>query len=351
MEGGGHDDARVARASVMKVLVLLTGGTLLMSANVDGHYTLEQTFARNLVAEVPALARIAELDAKLVFALDSANMRPREWQVLAREVHAGVASGKYDGIVIVHGTDTMAYSASALALMLGPLPCPVVFTGAQRPLAEARSDAAQNLVDAAIVATLPVPEVVVAFGSRGLRGCRATKRDAWDYDAFDSPNEAPLVKLGIGVERGGHVRAPGVLAPLDDRLEPSVLAVRVFPGLDPRLVTGAVRAGVKGLVLEAYGVGTLPCHEGSLIPAIEEVTALGAPVVVVSQCLRGHVDFTRYEGALLTAKAGAISGGDMTVEAALAKLMIGLGRYGAGDELRAYFARSVVGERTPEASA
>lgn len=333
--------------SRLKLLVLLTGGTLLMSASQDGPYTLEQAFARNLVAEVPALARIAELDAKLVFALDSANMRPENWRVLAREVHAGIDSGRYDGVVVVHGTDTMAYSASALALMLGPLPCPVVFTGAQRPLAEARSDAAQNLVDAALVATLAVPEVVVAFGSRGLRGCRATKRDAWDYDAFDSPSAAPLVKLGIGVEVAPHVRVAERLGPLDDRLETSVLAVRVFPGLDPKLVIGAVRAGVKGLVLEAYGTGTLPCLEGSLIPAIEESTARGVPVMVVSQCLRGHVDLTRYEGAVLAARAGAISGGDMTVEAALTKLMIGLGRHGSGPALEHYLAASVVGERTP----
>jgi L-asparaginase len=329
---------------VKKVLVLLTGGTLLMSSSHDGRYSLEQAFARDLVAEVPALARIAELDAKLVFAMDSANMQPGNWQVLAREVHAAVASGAYDGVVVVHGTDTMAYSASALALMLGPLPCPVVFTGAQRPLAEARSDAAQNLVDAAIVASLAVPEVVVTFGSRGLRGCRATKRDAWDYDAFDSPNEAPLVKLGIGVEVAPHVRAAGPLMPLDDRLDPSVLAVRVFPGLDPRLVTGAVRAGVRGLVLEAYGTGTLPCADGSLIPAIREATSRGVPVVVVSQCLRGHVDLTRYEGAVRTAEAGAMSGFDMTVEAAIAKLMIGLARHGTGPALREYFAQSVVGE-------
>ena len=332
----------------MKLLVLLTGGTLLMSAaeGKGGAYTLEQAFARDLVSEVPALARIAELDAKLVFAIDSADMRPDKWQVLAREVHAGVGSGKYDGVVVVHGTDTMAYSATALSLMLGDLPRPVVFTGAQRPLAEARSDAAQNLVDAALVATLAVPEVVVAFGSRGLRGCRSTKRDAWDYDAFDSPNCPPLVKLGIGVEVAGHVRAARELAELDDRLEPSVLAVRVFPGLDPRLVLGAIRSGVKGLVLEAYGTGTLPCLEGSLIPALEEANERQVPVVLVSQCLRGHVDLTRYEGALKASRAGAISGGDMTVEAAIAKLMIGLGRFGAGDELRRYFATSAVGELT-----
>jgi L-asparaginase len=309
-----------------------------------GPLTLDaERTARDLVAEVPSLARIAELDTRLLFQMDSANMQPADWITIAREVHTHLPS--YDGIVIVHGTDTMAYTASALALMLGPLPKPVVLTGSQKPIVEVRTDARQNLIDAALVATLPVPEVAIACGSRALRGSRATKRDAWGFSAFDSPNLPALVELGIGVELGPHVRKPSAMAPFDERLEPRVLAVRVFPGLDPDLLRGAIRLGVRGLVLEAYGTGTLPNLVGSLIPALEEARERGVPVVVVSQCLRGFVDLQRYEGGAAAAVAGAISGGDMTVEAALAKMMIGLARHGTGEELRAYFASSVVGER------
>jgi L-asparaginase len=300
----------------------------------------DERTSRDMVVEVPSLSRVAELDTRLLFQMDSADMQPSDWLTLAREVHRELP--RYDGIVVVHGTDTMAYTASALALLLGPLPKPVVLTGSQKPLVDVRTDARQNLVDAALVATLPVPEVSIVFHSRALRGARSTKKDAWGFDAFDSPQLAPLVELGLDVEVASHVRAPAELGTFDDRLEPRVLAVRVFPGLDPLLVRGAVRAGVKGLVLEGYGTGNVPL---SLIPALEQAKASNVPVVVVSQCLRGFVDLGRYEGGVMAAEVGAISAKDMTVEAAVAKLMVGLGRFGTGDALRQYFASGMVGER------
>jgi L-asparaginase len=320
-----------------RLLLLLTGGTLMMSPELR---TQNGPTSRDLVREIPSLGRVAELETKLLFAMDSANMQPADWLTLAREVHAELPN--YDGIVVVHGTDTMAYTASALGLLLGPLPKPVILTGSQRPLMEARSDARQNLVDAVLVATLPVPEVAVVMHSRALRGVRATKRDAWGFDAFDSPNLAPLVELGIDVHVATHVRPHADVVAFDDRLEPRVLAVRVFPGLDPALVRGAIRAGVRGLVLEGYGTGNVPT---TLLPALEDARSHGVPVVVVSQCFRGFVDLTRYEGGEMASKAGAISARDMTVEAAVAKLMIGLARFGNTDDLRAWFTSSVVGER------
>jgi L-asparaginase len=323
-----------------RLLLLLTGGTLLMHAEGKRTTLDDEAASRDLALEAPTLARIADIDTRLLFRMDSANMQPADWLTLAREVHQELPN--YDGIVVVHGTDTMAYTASALGLLLGPLPKPVVLTGSQKPLVDVRTDARQNLIDAAHVATLAVPEVAIVMHSRALRGVRATKKDAWGFDAFDSPHLAPLVDLGLDVEVAAHARGPAALEALDDRLEPRVLAVRLFPGLDPALVRGALRAGVKGLVLEGYGTGNIPA---SLIPALEDARTRGVPVVVVSQCLRGLVDFDRYDGGVAAAAAGAISAGDMTVEAALAKLMIGLGRYGNSEELRRYVVRSVVGER------
>jgi L-asparaginase len=329
--------------SQARLLLLLTGGTLLMTpAGGEGKRISldEERTSRDMVFEVPSLGRLAHFDTRLLFQMDSANMQPSDWLTLAREVHSQLDA--YDGIVVVHGTDTMAYTASALALLLGPVPKPVVLTGSQKPLADVRTDARQNLVDAALVATLAVPEVSIVMHSRALRGARATKKDAWGFDAFDSPHVAPLVELGLDVEVAPHVRPASELAPFDDRLEPRVLAVRVFPGLDPALVRGAVRAGVKGLVLEGYGTGNVP---RTLLPALEEARSRNVPVVVVSQCLRGFVDLERYEGGVMAREAGAISAKDMTVEAAVAKLMVGLGRYGTSDALRTWFESSVVGER------
>ncbi len=335
--------------SMPKVLVLHTGGTIMMkpSGAHEGAPLTPDVYGRDLATELPSLVRIAELETRILLTMDSGDLQPQDWITIAREVHAAAADPTIDGIVIVHGTDTMAYTASALGLLLGAMPKPVVLTGAQRPLTQARTDARENLIDAVIVATLPVPEVSIVFASRALRGVRATKRDAWAFDAFDSPNCAPLVELGLGVEVAKHVRSRGALAPFDPRLEPRVLAVRVFPGIDPAIVLGAVSAGVRGLVLEAYGTGNFPHLSGSLIPALQTARQRGVPVLVVSQCLRGFVDMTAYAGGTEAKAAGAISGGDMTVEAAIAKLMIGLARYDDPAILRAWLEADVSGERAP----
>jgi L-asparaginase len=193
---------------------------------------------------------------------------------------------------------------------------------------------------------MPVPEVGVAFGSKLLRGCRAVKLDAWAMTAFGSPGCAPLAELGVTVELAPHVLPPRAPAPFDARIEPRVLAVRVFPGLDPRLLLGALRADVRGVVLEGYGAGNIPHLENSLVPVLEEAARRDVPVVIVSQCARGAVDLSRYEGSAAGAKAGAVGAGTMTAEAAVAKLMIALGRAEGSrvDAARAAFARSWAGE-------
>src|SRR5580700_4405195 len=330
-----------------QVLVLHTGGTLMMRPELAGAGVplTPDVYGRDLAAELPSLVRIAEIQTRILFTMDSGDMQPADWIAIASEVHAAAEDDSVDGVVIVHGTDTMAYTASALGLLLGPIPKPVVLTGAQRPLTFARTDARENLIDAVLVATLPVPEVTIAFASRAVRGVRATKRDAWAFDTFDSPNCAPLVELGLGVDVAKHVRPRGALAAFDPRLDPRVLAVRVFPGIDPSLVRGAVRVGVRGLVLEAYGTGNLPHLGSSLIPALEEARERGVPVLVVSQCLRGFVDMGAYAGGSRAREAGAISGGDMTVEAAIAKLMIGLARHDEPAALRAWLEADISGER------
>jgi L-asparaginase len=332
------------RSERARVLVVHTGGTLMMR---DAGETLApDAYGRDLLAELPMLQRIGDIETRVLCNLDSGDMQPLHWIALAREVHDALSSNAYEGVVVIHGTDTMAYTASALALLLGGLPKPVVLTGAQRPLVEVRTDARENLINACLIATLDVPEVTIAFTARAFRGVRAIKRDAWAFDAFESPNCPPLVELGLGVDVAGHVRPRGALAPFDDRLEPRVLALRVFPGIDPKLIEGALHVGIRGLVLEAYGTGNLPHLEGSLIPALTEARARGVPVLVVSQCPRGFVEMTRYQGGAEAEAAGAISGGDMTVEAAIAKLMIGLGRYEDAAELARFLRADVVGELT-----
>jgi L-asparaginase len=144
--------------------------------------------------------------------------------------------------------------------------------------------------------------------------------------AFGSPSCPPLAELGIGVHVAPHILPPRPLEPFDGRIDPRVLAVRTFPGLDPRVLLGALSASVRGLLIEAFGSGNVPCLENSLIPVLESAAATDVPVVIVSQSPRGAVDLTRYAGGVAAANAGAVGAGDMTPEAALAKLMVALGR-------------------------
>jgi L-asparaginase len=327
----------------MRLLMIHTGGTLLMQRSAGGALSADAV-TKDLLDELPVLRQVAEIDSRILFRLDSADMQPEHWVEIAKVVWEELEA--YDGFVILHGTDTMAYTASALAFLLPGLDRSVVLTGAQRPLSEVRTDARANLVDACHVATMKIPEVSVAFSSRVYRGCRVTKLDGWGMNAFGSPSCEPLVELGLGAHFASHVLPPRPKAPFDPRLEPRVLAVRVFPGLDPRLLQGALAAGVRGMVIEAFGAGNVPRLERSLIGVIESARAIDVPVVVVSQCPRGEVDLGAYEGGEAARGAGAIGAVDMTAEAALTKLMVTLGRAGEGRvaAAREAFSRAWVGE-------
>lgn len=286
-------------------------------------------YTADLLAELPVLRKLAEIETRILFNLDSSDMQPHHWVELARAVHE--ARETYDGIVIVHGTDTMAYTASALAFLVPGLDRSVVLTGSQAPITDIRTDGRANLVDAFHLATLRIPEVGIAFDSKLLRGCRSIKFDAWGLSCFSSLTCPPLAELGLGVQLAQHILPPRAPEPFDPRIEPRVIAVRTFPGLDPRLLLGALNAGVRGIVIEAFGVGNVPTLQNSLIPVIDAARSRDVPVVIVSQSPRGVVDLSRYGGGVAAGRAGAIGAGDMTTEAALAKLMITLGRAASAD--------------------
>lgn len=332
-----------------RVLLIFTGGTLWMrptdaesfrSVALAPEATRE---AHDISVEVPSLARLADYDVHRLFHLDSVDMTPAHWVAIAEAVMRGLAD--YDGVVVGHGTDTMAYTASAVALMLGPIDKPVVFTGAQRPLVAPRSDGRLNLIDAVTVATADVPEVSIVFGSKAFRAVCATKRDARSIDAFDSPACAPLVELGVDVAVADHVLAPSPRESHDFRLDPHVAVVRVIPGFGPSALDGALATGARGIVLEGYGSGAIPSADSRVLARLAQVVDSSVPVVVASQCYRGFVDLERYEGGRAARAAGVLAAGAMTTETAVAKLMVGLGRGLTGSALRDYFERDVVGEQ------
>lgn len=301
-------------------------------------------FFRTVRQRVPELTKLARLEFEVFSNVDSCEMQPELWTKLATRLHERLDD--FDGAVVTHGTDTLSDTASALSFMLRNLDKPVVLTGAQRPLGEVRSDARLNLIDAVTSAIEGPSEVTVCFDSHLYRGNRVRKVSIAEYDAFDSPNFPVLGTLGVQArfERGLSRRGKRTLWP---KLVPDVFLLRVFPGLDPSLVLGLLPR-IKGLVVEAYGAGNFPASKAlgrSLEPVFAEAAERNIPVVVVSQAHRNGVDLSLYESGALARSYGAISGGDLTLSAAVVKLMHGLAHLPRRG-LREYIERSVAGERS-----
>ena len=332
-----------------RVLLLHTGGTLGMPPR-DGDARARpgplapDRYARNLIEQVPELLQIATVETRILCNLDSSDIGPDEWVALADEIAA--ARAHHDGIVIAHGTDTMAYTASALSFALRGLDRPVILTGSQRPLGEVRSDARRNLIDAVDLATRDLPEVGVCFDGHLLRGNRATKGDAWSYAAFASPGCAPLARLGLDVEIAPHVRRDNGTFCCVAQFDPRVAALSVTPGFDPLLLGRMLDAGPRGLVLSAFGVGNVPSRVRPIAPVVRAAVDAGVTVLVITQARYGSVDLGLYENGAVLADAGARSGGDMGLEAATVKLMHALALHPNDAAARAaLLAADLAGER------
>src|SRR3954468_2436687 len=310
------------------VLVLHTGGTIGMVESPDGRAPEAGALAPYLDwivessrGELPPIAFL-ELDPPI----DSANATPDEWCDIARLLYEHRAD--HDGFVVLHGTDTMAYTSSALSFLLPSFGKPVVVTGSQIPIARTRSDGRQNLIGALQVAAhSDVQEATLLFGEVLLRGNRATKIDASGLDAFDSPRCPPLATLGIDIlVNRALVRRPDGPPRLNAGPLGAVAAVRLFPGFSASILANLCRPPLQGLVIEAYGAGNGPSDDRDFLAAIEAATLSGVVVVIVTQCVRGSVHPGAYATGSALIRAGAVPGFDMTSEAALSKLAVLLGQ-------------------------
>lgn len=261
-----------------------------------------------------------------------------------------------DGFVVLQGTDTMAYAASALSFMFQNLGKPVVFTGSQIPLREPYNDARKNLIMAIIFASSDtVSEVTIFFHDRLLRACRATKINTSRLLAFDSPNMDPLAVIGINIEEKEHLFLPpprGAFR-LRTEMDTRLVTLRLVPGFDDTMIIHMIRAAqgthLRGLILQLYGTGNMPSLKDDLIQCFKEATQAGVCVVVTTQCLTGSVLLGHYATGQALKNAGVVSAGDMTLEATTAKLAYLLGRQDLTmDEVRDLMGVDLRGELTPQ---
>lgn len=323
-----------------RVLLVHTGGTLgMMASEGEGQGLSRGPFLETILRQVPELESLADLELCVAFNLDSSSLEPSDILGLARLIRE--RSAVHDGVVLVHGTDTMAYTASVLGFLLADLGRPVVLTGSQRPLALVRSDARSNLVDAVILAGTGIPEVGIAFGDHWLRGVASDKVSVHRYEAFQSPNLPPLAELGLHVQIHPHAgRFLREVPAWADGLESALAVYAPFPGMP----WGLPPEGTRGVLLQAYGAGNLPMNRPDLQALLAHCRDREIPVVVTSQCLSGGVELGIYELGRMARERGCISGGHHTRWAALAKLGLVLGAGLGVEAVREAFALSWAGE-------
>ncbi|MBR2879719.1 MAG: asparaginase [Oscillospiraceae bacterium] len=330
-----------------KVLIIYTGGTIGMVETEDG-YATKSGYLHRVLGSMSELFHSGMPQWELIefeHICDSSNISIVDWSAMAHTIRDNYDI--YDGFVILHGTDTMAYTASALSFMLEGLGKTVVLTGAQIPIGHARSDARDNLIGSIIIAGEgKVPEVCLYFGKTLLRGNRATKVSADEMEAFASPNFPPLATAGIEIRYiDALVRPRGEKLNVVDFAEELPIAVlKIFPGIQFKMFENIMTENLKALVIEAFCVGNIPQYDAELLPLISKAADNGTIIVVCTQCLRGKVQLGAYETSSALKRAGAVSGGDMTVEAAVTKLRYLFAKRCSSERIKKYMETDLRGE-------
>ena len=325
-----------------RILLLTTGGTIASVAGDDG---LQPHRSGVMERELQQLRTYYDIEIQDVMCLDSSNIRPQEWQQIARVIFE--QRGSYDGIVVSHGTDTMAYTASAVSFMLPDLDVGVVFTGSQLPLTDVLSDGPDNLRTAFAMAATGQPGVFLAFDRKVMLGCRAVKIRATGFSAFESINAryaAQITGLGLTVDEAVIPKIKGP-ARLVDQISSEVFLLKLTPGLSPRIFDALKDMGYKGIVIEAFGLGGVNVL-GEGLSGIRSAVEAGISVVITTQCLYDSSDLRIYQVGNRLLELGVIQGRDMTTEAAMTKLMWAIGQGMSQKEIRKLFALSLAGEVT-----
>ena len=336
-----------------KVLLIYTGGTIGMNRNPHTG-ALEPFDFEHLLYNVPELKQFDMQIDTYQFSppIDSSDMSPQLWTDLSHVIADHYDS--YDGFVVLHGTDTMAYTASALSYMLENLTKPVIFTGSQLPIGQLRTDGKENLITSIEIAAAKdhegramVPEVGIYFNSHLLRGNRTTKQSADEFNAFESFNFPHLVDAGVNiVYHRDRMLQPDFTKPMTPhfRLDNNIIIFSLFPGIREDLIRHIIATpNLRAIVMRTYGSGNAPQNPW-LINALREGTRNGKIIINISQCLQGCVQMGRYDTGYQLQEAGVISGYDGTVESAVTKLMYLQGRYEDPEQVRKFMRQSICGE-------
>ncbi|MGQ9617107.1 MAG: asparaginase [Spirochaetota bacterium] len=329
-----------------KILYLSTGGTISSIRSSGG--IVPAMGAEAMLELVPSIRKKYDIEARTIMNIDSTNMQPQDWTKLAEAVFEGIS--RFEGIVITHGTNTMAYTASALSFMIKNPGKPIVITGSQIPIEDEGSDAKRNLIDAFITACEPIAGVFVVFNGRLMIGSRVTKLRTKHPDAFHSINSSDIGLLWNG--KVHYLQKPASnkkrTPELHPEICPDVFLIKVFPGLNPDIFDQLLQMGVKGIVIEGYGLGSIPFSGKDFILALKRLIEKGVCTIITTQSLLDGTDLTLYEDGRQCLEIGVIEGRDMTTETLMVKLMWALGQTNNIEEVRKIMETNYAGEMTPE---